>query len=75
MSRVQEASSAHGCHWMDRFQTGDFGQRYAVTYIEPATGKRCPFGWTDDAEVTEKMVDSIEKHPTLHSPEVEDRAS
>ncbi len=66
-------SGSQECHWMDRFQTGDHGQRYAVTYINPATDKRCPFGWADDREVVDKMVDSIEKHPAWHSPEVEDR--
>ncbi len=53
-------------------ETGDRGQRYQVTYLEGRIGRRI-FGWSETLEGAERMVDSIQKHPSWSQPVIIDR--
>lgn len=52
---------------------GDRGQRYEVTFFNPATRKRQVLGWASTLEGAEGMVAGIYKHPAWEQPRVEDR--
>ncbi|KKM05322.1 hypothetical protein LCGC14_1755270 [marine sediment metagenome] len=56
-----------------KFKTGDRGQRYEVTYFDPQTKSRRVFGWASEPTVTNKMCDSIHKHPTWRDAKIRDR--
>lgn len=52
---------------------GDRGQRYEVTFFNPATFTRQVFGWSDDPEGANDMVASIKLHPVWEQPRIIDR--
>lgn len=52
---------------------GDRGQRYEVTFFNPATDKRQVLGWSETREGADSLVAGIDKHPTWRSPIVQDR--
>lgn len=54
-------------------KVGDRGQRYAVSYWDPATRTRKPFGWSYTLDGAAAMAKSIELHPSMEKPEIEDR--
>jgi len=51
------------------FKTGNKGQRYEVR-CKDAFGKERIVGWADDPK---NLVESVELHPSFHSPEIIDR--
>lgn len=53
--------------------TGDFGQRFEVTYFDPSDDARKVMGWSETAEGAQRMADSIEKHPSWSFPQIRDR--
>ncbi len=53
--------------------TGDRGQRWEVSFFNPATNDRQVYGWTDDHAAALRMADSVEKHPSWAFPQVTDR--
>lgn len=54
-------------------EVGDRGQRYQVTFFNPAKNQRQVLGWTDDAEAARRMADNVEKHPSWEYPQISDR--
>lgn len=52
---------------------GDRGQRYEVSFFNPATNERQVLGWTDDAEGARKMAGAVEAHPSWEVPWITDR--
>lgn len=52
---------------------GDRGQRYEVSFFDPATNERRVLGWTDDAEAARGMADGVDAHPSWDFPCVTDR--
>ena len=52
---------------------GDRGQRYEVSFFNPATNSRQIAGWTDDIEIARSMANGIEKHPSWEYPWITDR--
>lgn len=54
---------------------GDRGQRFEVSFYNPATNQRQPLGWTNDAETARKMADSVELHPSWEYPQITDRSA
>lgn len=52
---------------------GDRGQRYEVTFFNPATMKRQVLGWSETREGADSLVAGIDEHPTWCSPIVQDR--
>lgn len=52
---------------------GDRGQRFEVTFFNPATFKRQVLGWSESIEGAESMVAGIHKHPAWEQPQIEDR--
>lgn len=54
-------------------EVGDRGQRYEVTFFNPATGKRQPLGWSDTQEGVNALVGAIDSHPSWEQPQVQDR--
>lgn len=52
---------------------GDIGQRYEVTFFNPATFKRQVFGWSEELEGAKDMVASIKLHPAWEQPQITDR--
>lgn len=55
-----------------RFESGDKGQQYEVRCEGTDGGV---FGWATTLEGAAAMVQSIQLHPTLHSPVVIDRCA
>ncbi|HEY0684691.1 MAG TPA: hypothetical protein VGD45_20310 [Steroidobacter sp.] len=51
---------------------GDRGQPYEVTY-DDGEGNRKVFGWAETTDNVASMMESIELHPTWHSPQWRDR--
>lgn len=51
------------------FKVGDKGQRYEVR-CKNAIGDEIVVGWADDPKT---LVESVELHPSFHSPKVIDR--
>lgn len=49
------------------------GQRYEVTFFNPATSQRHVLGWSSTLEGAESMVDGINKHPAWEQPQIVDR--
>lgn len=43
---------------------GDRGQRYEVSYFDPAANERRVMGWTDDLATAQRMADAVERHPS-----------
>lgn len=60
------------CKWLPPTE-GDQGQRFEVTYLDPETKERKPFGWCQSIEVARIMVKSIGLHPSLTDGRIEDR--
>jgi hypothetical protein len=54
-------------------QTGDRGQRYEVSFFDPAANCRRVLGWTSDHKDALSMADAIEKHPSWQFPWITDR--
>jgi len=52
---------------------GDLGQRYEVTFFDPARGERRTFGWSDTVDGAGAMMESITLHPSWTNPRVADR--
>ncbi len=52
---------------------GDKGQRYEVSFYDPATNSRRVLGWCATAEGAQQMADGIEHHPSWAFPWVTDR--
>lgn len=52
---------------------GDRGQRWEVSFYNPATNKREVYGWTDDDATALSMSDCIEKHPSWQFGWITDR--
>lgn len=69
---LQTTKDSHSC---GRFQVGDRGQRYEVTYYDTGDDQRKVFGWTDDAESARRMCDSVEKHPEWKWAQLRDRTA
>lgn len=53
---------------------GDRGQRFEVTFFDPAANVRKVLGWTETAEDAQRMVNAVEAHPSWMFPQVWDRA-
>jgi len=53
---------------------GDRGQRYEVTFFNPATFSRQVLGWCDTIEGAESMAAGVNMHPAWEQPQIEDRA-
>lgn len=52
---------------------GDRGQRYEVTFFNPATLKRHVLGWSETREGADSMVAGINVHPVWEQPHITDR--
>lgn len=52
---------------------GDKGQRWEVSFFNPATNKREVLGWTNDHASALAMAESVEQHPSWEFPWVTDR--
>jgi hypothetical protein len=52
---------------------GDRGQRYEVSFFNPATWKRQVFGWSDTVDGANRMVAAVNDHPVWEQPQVLDR--
>lgn len=52
---------------------GDRGQRYEVSFFNPATGQRQSLGWSETAEGAQSMAESVEAHPSWEYPWITDR--
>lgn len=52
---------------------GDKGQRFEITYFDPASKTRKVFGWAEDLDGVEIFKKSINAHPSMQSPQVNDR--
>lgn len=52
---------------------GDQGQRYEVTFVNPASGARQVAGWSETRAGADRLVRGINAHPSWHSPEIKDR--
>jgi hypothetical protein len=52
---------------------GDRGQRYEVTFFNPATFTRQVLGWSSTMEGAESMASGIDKHPVWEQPQIVDR--
>lgn len=52
---------------------GDRGQRYEVSFFNPATNERQVLGWTDDLDAARRMADGVDQHPAWEFPWVTDR--
>ena len=50
------------------------GQRYEVTFFNPATFSRQVLGWCDTIEGAESMAAGVNMHPAWEQPQIEDRA-
>ena len=57
---------------MSKVETGDKGQRYEVSCLEPS-GKKITIGWADTQEGVDNLVLGVNLHPSMHSPKVIDR--
>lgn len=53
--------------------TGDHGQRYEVTFFNPATFQRKVLGWSETLEGAERMVAVVDAHPVWEHPQIADR--
>jgi len=56
-------------------EVGDRGQRYEVTFYNPATGERQGYGWAASEGAANVMRDSVNKHPSWRYPRIKDRMS
>lgn len=54
-------------------EVGDRGQRYEVSFFNPAINERQVLGWTNDVESARKMADGVDAHPLWEFPWVTDR--
>lgn len=54
---------------------GDRGQRYEVTFFNPATFKRHVLGWSETREGADSMVAGVDAHPVWEQPRITDRFS
>lgn len=54
---------------------GDRGQRYEVTFFNPATFQRQVLGWASTSEAAESMAEGIRAHPVWEQPQIQDRMS
>lgn len=52
---------------------GDRGQRYEVTFFNPAAFKRQVLGWSETLEGAESMVAGVNAHPAWEQAQIEDR--
>lgn len=52
---------------------GDRGQRYEVTFFNPAISQRQVLGWSKTMEGAASMVAGIDAHPSWEQPQIEDR--
>lgn len=52
---------------------GDEGQRFEVTYYDPADDTRKIYGWTDNNDAACQMGNAIDRHPSWCWPHVTDR--
>ena len=43
----------------ERFESGDKGQKYEITYLDPKDGVRYVFGWVDDLLMAEALCSCI----------------
>lgn len=57
----------------ERFKSGDKGQKYEITYLDPKDGVRYVFGWADDLLVAEALCSCIMDHPVWKDPYIVNR--
>jgi hypothetical protein len=53
---------------------GDRGQRFEVTFFNPATFKRQVLGWCETREDADKIVATMRDHPVWEQFQIEDRS-
>lgn len=58
---------------MSMVGVGDRGQRYQVTFFNPATFRRQVLGWCETIEGADSLAAGIKSHPVWELPEIEDR--
>ncbi len=54
-------------------QVGDRGQRFEVSFFDPAINARRVLGWTTSVEDARRMADAVDAHPNWSYPWVTDR--
>lgn len=52
---------------------GDRGQRYEVTFFNPATKRRQVLGWSATHDGAASMAAAVDAHPSWEQPQIEDR--